>query len=130
VWFRVLGLLIGVALLAKAIVAFTVPERFYLARRGQYASESVPPKLLIAPAVVAALAVAAWYATVYHYRPWGWVVTGFLTALACMAADHVFRWEGHRRAMLRTVSSPNVWLFDCLPLVVGATFVVLALLVY
>jgi hypothetical protein len=69
VWFRVLGLLIGVALLAKAFVALAVPERFYLARRRQYASESLPPKLLIAPAVVAALALAAWYAAVFHYRP-------------------------------------------------------------
>lgn len=129
-WFRVLGLLIGGALLAKGIVALAAPARFYGARRRQYASEFLPPKLLIAPAVVAALAVAAWYATVFHYRPWGWIVTGFLTALACMGVDHVLRWEGHRRAMLRTVSSPHVWLFDCLLLAAGAGFVTLAMLVY
>jgi hypothetical protein len=32
--------------------------------------------------------------------------------------------------MIRTVSSPHVWLFDCVLLAVGAGFVALALLVY
>jgi hypothetical protein len=128
--FRVLALLIGGALLTKGIVALTAPARFYDARRRQYDSESLPPKLWIAPALVAALALAAWYATVFHYRRWGWIVTGFLTALACMAADHVFRWEQHRRAMLRMISSSHLWLLDCLLLAAGAGFVTLAMLVY
>jgi hypothetical protein len=130
VWFRVLGLLIGAALLAKAAVALAAPGRFYGARRRQYESESPPPKVLIAPAVVGVLTAAAWYGTVFRYRPWGWVVTGFLTALACMAADHLFRWEGHRRAMLRTLDGSKLWLIDCVLLAMGAGFVALALRVY
>ncbi len=129
-WFRVLSLVIGTVLLVKATVALIVPGRFYAARQRQYASESSPPQLLVAPTVVVALTLVAWYATLFHYQPWGWVVTAFLTALACMSVDHVFRWEGHRKAMLKAVTNPKVSRLDWLLLAVGSGFVALDLLVY
>ena len=96
----------------------------------QYASASLPPKLLVAPVVVVALTLVAWYATIFHYQPWSWVVTGFLTALSCLAIDHVFRWQSHRQRMLKVVRSPTVGWLDCLLFVVGVGFVGLALMVY
>jgi hypothetical protein len=129
-WFRILSLVIAAALLGKAAIALAAPRQFYAVRQRQYASESLPPKLLIAPVVVVAVTLVAWYATLFHYQPWGWVVTSSLTALSCMAVDHVFRWERHRQAMLKVVKNPKVWLFDCLLLAVGSGFVALAVLVY
>jgi hypothetical protein len=129
-WFRVLSLVIGVALLSKAATALFARRRFYAERQRQYASASQPPNLLVAPAVILAVTSAAWYATIFQYRPWGWVVTGSLTALSCLSLDHVFRWERHRQRMLKVVSSQNVWQVDCLLLLAGTAFVVLALLVY
>ena len=129
-WFRVLSLVIAVALLGKAAIALAARRRFYAARQRQYTSESLPTKTLIAPAVVVGLTLLAWYATIFHYQPWGGIVTGFLTALSCMAVDHVFRWARHRQAMLKVVTNPKVWQFDCLLLAVGSGFAVLALLVY
>jgi len=40
-WFKVLGLLIAIALLGKAAVALAAPGRFYAVRQRQYASASV-----------------------------------------------------------------------------------------
>ena len=119
-------------LVPQASVALAAQRRFYARRQRQYASESSPPKLLlfVPPATVFAVTLAAWYATIFHYRPWGWVVTLFLTALSCLAADHVFRWQKHRRRMLKVVANPKVWQIDCLLLVLGSGFVALALLVY
>mgnify|MGYP001205396757 CR=1 FL=1 len=129
-WFRVLSLVIAAALLVKATIALAARQWFYAKRQRQYATESLPAKLLLAPAVVVALTLVAWYATIYHYRPWSWIVTGFLTALSCMGLDHVFRWSNHRQAMLAVVTNPKVWQIDCLLLVAGSGFVALALLVY
>ncbi len=128
--FRTLSLVIATALLGKAAMALAVPRRFYTVRERQYASESLPPKLLVAPVIVIALTLTAWYATAFHYQPWGWVVTGFLTTLACLSVDHVFRWPSHRQRMLNLVRSPKVGRVDCLLLVLGAGFVGLAFLVY
>lgn len=129
-WFQVLSLVIAAALLGKATIALTARRWFYAIRQRQYATESLPTKLLVAPAVIVALTLVAWYATIFHYQPWGWVVTGFFTALSCMAVDHVLRWSRHRQAMLAVVTNPKVWLVDCLLMVVGSGFVALALLVY
>ncbi len=129
-WFKILSFFIATALLGKATVALMVPVRFYASRQRQYASASLPLKLMVAPAFVIAITLLAWHATVFHYRPWGWVVTGFLTLLSCMAVDHLMRWEQHREAMLKVVANPKVWQFDCLLLVLGGCFVALGVLAY
>ena len=112
-WFRVLSLVIATALLVKATVALAMPGRFYALRRRQYATESLPPKLVVAPALVFTLTGAAVYAAIFHYRPWGWIVVGFLALLSAMAVDHALRWRHHRLAMLKVVESPRVWRIDC-----------------
>jgi len=129
-WFRFLSLVIAVALLAKASIALAMPRRFYTERQRQYASASPPVKVLVPPVVIVALAFVAWYATIFHYQPWGWVITGSLTALACLAVGRVFSWRTHRQTMLQIVTNPRVWRVDCLLLGVGAMFVALAFLVY
>jgi hypothetical protein len=129
-WFVVLSLVIAVALLSKATIALSAPQRFYAERRRHYASAVQPAQLLVAPAVIVALTLTAWHATFFHYRPWGWIVTAFLTALACFAVDHVFRWENHRLRMVQAVTNPKVWQLDCLLLALGSMFVALAWMVY
>ena len=128
--FRTLSFVIAAALLCKAATALAIPRRFYAVRERHYASESLPPKLLFAPVVVVALTLAAWYATIFYYQPWGWVVTGLLTALSCLAVDHVFRWKSHRTRMLKAVRSPSVKWLDYLLLVLGVGFVGLALMIF
>jgi hypothetical protein len=129
-WFKVLRWLIAAALLAKAGVALAAPRRFYALRQRQYATESLPPKLLIAPALVLVLTSVAAYAAVFHYQPWGWVVFGFLILLSVLALDHALRWKTHRLGMLKVVASPKVWRVDCALLALGLAFVALAVFVY
>ena len=73
---------------------------------------------------------AAWYATFFHYRPWGWIVTGALTLLSCGSLHNLVRWRRHRATMSKIVSSPKVSLVDYALLVVGAGFAALGWLVY
>jgi len=129
-WFQALSFLIATALLVKAGVALTIPRRFYATRQRQYAATSLPPELMVPPAIILCITSIAWYATLVHYRPWGWIVTGSLTLLCGLSLDHLLRWRHHREAMSKIVASPNVWLVDCLLLVLGAGFAALGLLVY
>ena len=58
-WFRVLSLVIGVALLSKAATALAAPRRFYAERQRQYASASQPASLFVAPVVILGVTSAA-----------------------------------------------------------------------
>jgi len=129
-WFRALSFLIAAALLVKAAIALAIPERFYATRRRQYAAESMPTELLVPPAIVLSVTSIAWYATLFHYRPWGWIVTAALTLLACASLSNLIRWRRHRATMSRIVSSPKVSLVDYVLLVVGTGFAALGWLVY
>jgi hypothetical protein len=129
-WFRTLSLIIATALLGKAAIALSIPVRFYAERQRQYASLSPPTKVLVPPVVIVGLALVAWYATIFHYKPWGWIVTASLTALACVSVYQLSRWATHRHKMQKVVANPKVWRVDWLLLAIGALFVVLAVYVY
>ena len=129
-WFRVLSLVIATALLVKAAIALAIPGRFYATRRRQYESPSMPRELLVPPAIIVCITSVAWYATFFHYRPWGWVVTGSLTLLCSLSLNNLLRWRRHREAMSKIVANPRVWIVDCVLLVLGAGFAALGLMVY
>ena len=129
-WFRILSLIIATALLAKAAIALSIPARFYTERQRQYASLSPPTRVLVPPVVIVGLALVAWYATIFHYKPWGWIVTASLTALACISVYQLSRWATHRHRMRKVVANPNVGRVDWLILAIGAVFVALAVYVY
>ena len=129
-WFRILSLIIATALLGKAAIALSMPARFYAERQRQYASLSPPTKVLVPPVVIVGLALVAWYATIFHYKPWGWIVTASLTALACVSVYQLSRWATHRHWMRKVVADPRVWRVDWLLLAIGTLFVVLAVYVY
>src|SRR4051812_33507233 len=129
-WFKVLSFVIAAALLSKAIVALTIPTRFYATRQQHYAEDSMPAALMVPPAVILSITTIAWYATLVHYRPWGWIVTGSLTVLCCLSLQQLVRWRAHRRVMGAIVANPKVWLIDCALLLVGLGFAALGVLVY
>ena len=129
-WFQALSLIIATALIVKAGVALAIPGRFYATRQRHYASASLPVALLVPPAIILSLTSVAWYATLVHYRPWGWVVTGSLTLLCCLSLNQLVRWPRARESMAKIVANPKVWLVDCLLLLLGAGFAALGLLVY
>ena len=129
-WFQILALIIATALIVKGLVALAIPNRFYAARQRQYDSETMPRKLLVPPVIVLTLTAVAWYATLAHYRPWGFIVTGALTLLSGMAVHNLRHWSKHRRAMHALVRDPKVWRIDAGLLVAGLGFTLLALLVY
>src|SRR5436190_18747699 len=81
-WFQALSFVIAAALLIKATVALAIPRRFYASRQRQYASTSMPRALMVPPAIIMGITSIAWYATLVHYRPWGWVVTAFAPSCA------------------------------------------------
>ena len=60
-WFLTQSLVIATALIVKAGVALAIPDRFYAARQRQYTSTSLPPALLVSPAIILCLTSVAWY---------------------------------------------------------------------
>ena len=129
-WFQALSFVIAAALLIKASVALAIPHKFYATRQRQYASTSMPPELMVPPAIIMTITAVAWYATIAHYRPWGWVVTGTLTLLCSLSLHNLVRWRRHRDTMSKVVAHPRVWIVDCVLLAVGAGFAALGLFVY
>ena len=93
-------------------------------------SASMPLELMVPPAIIVCLTSVAWYATLVHYRPWGWVVTASLTLLCGISLHNLLSWRRHRASMSKIVAHPRVWIVDCVLLLAGGGFAALGWLVY
>jgi hypothetical protein len=132
VWFEVLSLILAAVYLMDAAIALARHERKWAWVRRHYAEESMSPTLV--PLVVLALVViaVAWYATLFHYVAYGWIVTSFLTLGLLKVLAMLCCWEKTSGRILRMVDSARrgLWLLDALSLIVGVGFLLLAILVY
>lgn len=130
--FQIISLLIAIPALLKAVTGLFLPGRFYGWRRQQYASASIPRLVLVMPTLFVLLAGASWYATLLHYQPWGWVVTGFTTLIAFLGVLNLSRWSSHRQRTGEAIDTqPGTRVgVDVTILALGVLFTCLALFVY
>lgn len=130
--FQTISLLIAVPALLKATTGLLLPGQFYGWRRQQYASASIPRIVLVMPSLFILLGAASWYATLFHYQPWGWIVTGFTTLVASLGALNLSRWSSHREKTGKAIEGePQTRLsVDLTILVLGLLFTYLAFFVY
>lgn len=131
-WFKLISLALAALCLGKAALALAAPGLFYRLRLAQYGSARLPWSIFLAPAYVLALAALAWYATLFHYAAWGWLVTGFLTLVAALAVVNLLRWQRHRATVAAAIAGRPAERasFDLGLGALGAAFLALALLVY
>ena len=130
--FKIISLFIGTIALLKAIAGLLLPSFFYSWRKEQYASISIPPIVLVMPVLFALLAFASWYAALFHYQPWGWVVTGFTTLISILGLLNLSRWPTHRQKTSRAIDEqPGARTsVDIMLLVLGGMFAMLGIFVY
>lgn len=130
--FQIISSIIALIALAKAVSALVVPSRFYGWRSQQYNSEAIPRLVLVLPALFLLLAVGAWYATLFAYQPYGWIVTAFTTLIAFLGTRNLSRWSTHRQhtgAAIATQPETRTRV-DIAILLIGLLFAWLALFVY
>lgn len=130
--FQIISLLIAGICLTKAVIALLKGDQFYGWRQQQYAATTVPQTLWVVPTLIVFLAIAAWYATLFHYQAWGWIVTAFTTLIAALGLLNLSRWSTHREkvgAAIKT-QSPQRKAVDTVILLLGLGFTGLAWFVY
>jgi hypothetical protein len=130
--FQIISLLIAIPALLKAITGLLLPNHFYGWRRQQYASTSIPRVVLVMPTLFVLLAGASWYATLFRYQPWGWIVTGFTTLIASLGMLNLSRWSTHRQKTGDAIDTqPETRIgVDVVILLLGGLFTYLAFFVY
>lgn len=132
-WFKVLALTIALICVGKAVIALAAPSLFYGFRRQQYDAIRIPISITVMPLLVTTLAATAWYATLFHYVAWGWVVTAFLSVFAVLGLKNLWRWSAHRTLLSQAIATAKAETrvrVDGGILGVGVVFLLLGLLVY
>lgn len=130
--FQIISLIIAAICLTKGAVALLKAKQFYTWRQQQYATATIPRLVWVVPMLTVGLAIAAWYATLFYYQPWGWVVTAFTTLIAALGLINLSRWSTHRQkvgTVIKTQPAKRVAV-DVVILLMGVGFIGLALFVY
>jgi hypothetical protein len=130
-WFKVLSFIVALACLTKGIVALARPARFCARRRQQLSAGRIPRAILVVSSLVVAMMAVTWHATLFHYAPWGWILTTFITVLSFLSMLNVLRWSTSRIRMLAFVEyAEQNWHVDAAIITLGVIFLTLAIFVY
>jgi hypothetical protein len=131
-WFKLISLVISFVCIFKAIIGLLFHKKFYVWDRKQYASKSLPLSLLIFIPYGVGIVVTTWYATIFHYVDYGWIVTLIVSIASVKLFAILFKWKISSSAFVRFIDQGGwrLWAVDIFVLLLGIIFLLLALFVY
>ncbi len=74
-WFGILSLVLGITLLTKGSIGLLFHDRFYNWDKEQYRSRKWPKSSAVFIPYGILMITLTWYATLYHYVQYGWILT-------------------------------------------------------
>ncbi len=116
----------------KAFVGFIFHKKFYTWDKKQYASKKYPKSFYIFIPYGAGVFLSTWYATIFHYREKGWILTLIVTLSSIKLFSILFNWEKTSEKFVKFIDSGGwkLWAVDVFVMIMGVVFLFLGIYVY
>ena len=99
-WFRIISLILATVCLIEGIAGLVFREQFHGWLRRQCSAARPSGTLRVILVYLTTLVVATWYATIFHYRPYGWVLTLVMTLSGIEILLVLYRWRAVGEAVV------------------------------
>ena len=131
-WFKCIGYLLAASSFFFVLLAVILEDRVYDWLKEQMYREKRSWFINLMLAFGAALIGVTWYATLFHYVPYGWIVTVLVSLAVIKIVGFLFFWRKTADLYLRLVGyiGPPYRLGEPANLLFGVLFLLLAALVY
>ena len=76
--------------------------------------------------------IAVWYATLFAYQPYGYILTIFIPLASVKTVGLIFNWSATSQAFVEFIdeAGPRLWLVDVLVAVLGLGLFLLSYFLY
>lgn len=131
-WFEVLAWILAIACFVKAFVGFVFHDAFYDWDRRQYASKGWPVSFTFFLPYGIGMVIAVWYATIFHYVQYGWILTTLVTIASVKLVNILLNWKKTSAGFVAFIEKGGaaLWFVDVFVLAVGIGSAALAIWVY
>jgi len=131
-WFKWICFVLAIACIIKAFIGLLFHEKFYAWDRDQYASKRWPASFIIFLPYGILIFLVTWYATIFQYTKYGWILTLVVTISSIKLFAILFNWEKTSATFVRFIDSAGwkLWAVDIFVMVAGFAFFLMGTLVY
>ena len=131
-WFKLISFVLGGACILKALIGLFFHKKFYSWDRRQYAAQKFPKRLYIFILYGIVMVFTTWYATIFHYVEYGYILTIIVTISSIKLFSILFNWKNTSKKILNFIDSGGwkLWALDIFILIMGIIFFLLGIYVY
>lgn len=130
--FKIISFVLACACILKAIIGLAFHKKFYLWDRKQYASQKLPKDIFIFILYGIGMFFITWYATIFHYERYGWIITLVVTLSSVKLFSILFNWRKTSEKIVKFIDSGGwkLWMLDITIFIIGILFLLLGLYIY
>ncbi len=131
-WFKIISFVLAGACFLKAFIGFVFHNKFYEWDRKQYASDKWPKSFFIFITYGLVMFALIWYATIFHYVKYGWILTLIVSISSIKLFSLLFKRDEIAPKFVRFIESGGwkLWAVDIFVLFMGFLFLYLGLYIY
>ena len=130
--FKIICYILATTALIKGLVGIFAHHKLYGWAEKHYSKQdkSITVKVLVAYAVL--VLILTWYATLFNYVQYGWIVTTFITLMSIKTVGLLFNWEAASQKFVNFIKSGEkmLWLLDIVVISLSLIFYGLGLFLY
>lgn len=130
--FKIICYILATTALIKGLVGIFAHDKLYGWAEKHYAQteKSITLKVLVAYAVI--ILFLTWYATLFQYTQYGWIITTFITLMSIKTVGLLFNWKAASQKFVDFIKSSQkmLWVLDIVVIFLSLIFYGLGLFLY
>lgn len=130
--FRIVSFILAGAALIKGLVGLVAHEKLYSWAQKHYSAKEKSFTVVLLLIYGVGVLGLTWYATLFDYVKYGWVLTVFISLSSIKLFGIVFKWEATSQKFVKFIKNDGVKLkiLDFVVIGLGVIFLLLGLFVY
>ncbi len=131
-WFKIISFILAGACFLKAFIGFVFHNKFYKWDREQYASKQWPKSFFIFVTYGLVMFLLIWYATIFHYVKFGWILTSIVTLSSVKLFSILFKRKKIAPKFVKLIDAGGwkLWAIDAFVLIMGILFLFMGTHIY
>lgn len=130
--FKVICYILATTALIKGLVGLFAHETLYGWAEKHYSKTKKSATVQVMVAYAFIILILTWYATIFDYVQYGWIITVFISLMSIKTFTLIFKWKEASEKFVKLIKSggSTLWVLDIIVIVLSISFYALGYYLY
>jgi|AntRauTorcE11898_2_1112593.scaffolds.fasta_scaffold23077_2 hypothetical protein len=130
--FQVICYILATTALIKGLTGLFAHETLYGWAEKHYSETKKSATVQVMVAYAFIILILTWYATLFDYVKYGWIITVFISLMSIKTLTLIFKWEEASKKFVKLIKSggATLWTLDIIVIVLSIIFYSLGYFLY